>query len=408
MVRFQKEVEGHLCKSCIHKHFWEMTTTTLFLGWWGIISFIVTPFFLLSNIGQYLLCLGMPSVPAEASAPRLPEREYEQIPGRAMFVVIVCTNCEGASQVDEATLGQVVQCPHCGKPTTARPKEAVLPVAKPLQQEPLSLDDAPALPSRSEPRRVAPRSLQAVKKRSPLKMALYSTLSLLVTLALMAGIYGGFRYGNAEVPNWAWKTFTPPDEQAQAIDMPGDPEAESISPEGFASTGGKRFHVHRWFEQVDVDFGWIDLNADQAADRPFRSHRRRTCCAPKDETIYGRGPKRKTPAGFIGPRGRKFEARRFMIDSDQGKAQMQVYFDPDPTRLTFHNKKETETRQIRLPMPTPWGSAGWVTIDYVEQFERRVFEPGQSIRLYFAIARGKKLDQKMPWVDKFFNSFAPD
>ncbi len=46
-----------------------------------------------------------------------------------MFVVIVCTNCEGASQVDEATLGQVVQCPHCGKPTTARPKEAVLPVA---------------------------------------------------------------------------------------------------------------------------------------------------------------------------------------------------------------------------------------------------------------------------------------
>ncbi len=150
--------------------------------------------------------------------------------------------------------------------------------------------------------------------------------------------------------------------------MPGDPEAESISPEGFASTGGKRFHVHRWFEQVDVDFGWIDLNADQALTAHF-DRIVMDLLRHEMKRFGGRGPSEKT-LQFIGPRGRKFEARRFMIDSDQGKAQMQVYFDPDPTRLTFHNKKETETRQIRLPMPTPWGSAGWVTIDYVEQFER--------------------------------------
>ncbi|WP_410971682.1 hypothetical protein, partial [Salmonella sp. SAL4437] len=29
------------------------------LGWWGFISFFVTPLVLLNNIGRYLLCLGM-------------------------------------------------------------------------------------------------------------------------------------------------------------------------------------------------------------------------------------------------------------------------------------------------------------------------------------------------------------
>src|SRR5437762_361868 len=79
VVRFSRSMEGYLCKSCIHKHFWSMTTTTLFLGWWGTISFIVTPFFLLNNIGRYLSCLGMPSVPRGASPPQLTEQAVERI-----------------------------------------------------------------------------------------------------------------------------------------------------------------------------------------------------------------------------------------------------------------------------------------------------------------------------------------
>ncbi len=71
VMRFSSSIEGHLCKSCIHKHFWKMTGTTFFLGWWGTISFIVTPFFLLNNAGRYAFCLGMPGVGSGAVAPRL-------------------------------------------------------------------------------------------------------------------------------------------------------------------------------------------------------------------------------------------------------------------------------------------------------------------------------------------------
>jgi hypothetical protein len=321
-----------------------------------------------------------------------------------MFVVIVCTNCQGASQVEEAALGQVVQCPLCGKPTAARTKDAVLPVANPLQNEPLSLDDALPLPSRPELNDAPPPAQPPKKKRSPLKTACYSSLSLFLTLVLMAGIFGAFRYGNGEILSWAWKTYTPPDGHC-TIDLPGEPEVEDISPEGFAVLGGKRFHVHRWFERVDVDFGWIDLNADQALDAHidrivFDLLRRET------KRFNGRMTSEKT-LQFIA-KGRKFEARRFLIDADQGKAQMQLYFDPDSRRLAHHTKVEMETRKINVPVPSPWGIAGSATIDYAIQFERRVFEPGQHIRINFALVRGKKIHDKMAWIDTYFNSFVPE
>jgi hypothetical protein len=56
-----------------------MTGTTSLLGWWGIISFIVTPFFLLNNIGRYLFCLGMSPVPPGATPPRLTDEVVERI-----------------------------------------------------------------------------------------------------------------------------------------------------------------------------------------------------------------------------------------------------------------------------------------------------------------------------------------
>ena len=79
VMRFSQSVEGNLCKDCIHKNFWKMTMTTLFLGWWGMISCIVTPFFLLNNIGRYLMALPMPPVPPDASVPRLTNKDRENI-----------------------------------------------------------------------------------------------------------------------------------------------------------------------------------------------------------------------------------------------------------------------------------------------------------------------------------------
>ena len=70
-LRFPSSIEGELCKSCVHHFFWKMSATTFFLGWWGTISFLVTPFLLLNNAGRYLLCLGMPGVASGAVAPRL-------------------------------------------------------------------------------------------------------------------------------------------------------------------------------------------------------------------------------------------------------------------------------------------------------------------------------------------------
>lgn len=43
-------LKGSFCRSCITHYFWEYTLVTLALGWWGIISFFLTPLILVNNI----------------------------------------------------------------------------------------------------------------------------------------------------------------------------------------------------------------------------------------------------------------------------------------------------------------------------------------------------------------------
>lgn len=61
ITRLTKKVEANLCKECISIFFWPSTLTTIILGWWGVISFIVTPFILIGNTYYYLSSLGMDS-----------------------------------------------------------------------------------------------------------------------------------------------------------------------------------------------------------------------------------------------------------------------------------------------------------------------------------------------------------
>lgn len=61
VARSQRSVKGKLCKKCIKQYFWKFSITTLFLGWWGVISFFATAFFLLNNIFRYLMTLSMKS-----------------------------------------------------------------------------------------------------------------------------------------------------------------------------------------------------------------------------------------------------------------------------------------------------------------------------------------------------------
>jgi hypothetical protein len=60
VMRLHKSVEGNLCRACIRKYFWQFTTITLFLGWWGVISFFMTLFILPNNLIRYLSSLGLP------------------------------------------------------------------------------------------------------------------------------------------------------------------------------------------------------------------------------------------------------------------------------------------------------------------------------------------------------------
>jgi hypothetical protein len=50
VVRFSKELKGDLCAPCIRSTFWSCTLLTLVVGWWGMISFVVTPIFLIGNL----------------------------------------------------------------------------------------------------------------------------------------------------------------------------------------------------------------------------------------------------------------------------------------------------------------------------------------------------------------------
>ena len=79
VMRFYKGVDGNLCKPCIHKTFWTYQAFNLFLGPWGVISLIITPFFLIWNLIQYLMCLGMESPAPGATAPQLTDDFMQRI-----------------------------------------------------------------------------------------------------------------------------------------------------------------------------------------------------------------------------------------------------------------------------------------------------------------------------------------
>jgi hypothetical protein len=60
-ARRSMSCQRYLCRPCIGRYFWAYTMTTLVFGWWGLISFCVTPMFLLNNILYYVRALRLPS-----------------------------------------------------------------------------------------------------------------------------------------------------------------------------------------------------------------------------------------------------------------------------------------------------------------------------------------------------------
>ncbi|HNB53758.1 MAG TPA: DnaJ domain-containing protein [Anaerolineales bacterium] len=58
-IRYHRSAKGNFCQPCIDYYFWNFTGKTMLLGWWGVISFILTPFILLNNFGRFISSRGM-------------------------------------------------------------------------------------------------------------------------------------------------------------------------------------------------------------------------------------------------------------------------------------------------------------------------------------------------------------
>lgn len=61
LARSYSSIKGRLCKNCINKEFKKRTLITLFFGWWGTISFFITPIYLIGNLFNFIPTIGMES-----------------------------------------------------------------------------------------------------------------------------------------------------------------------------------------------------------------------------------------------------------------------------------------------------------------------------------------------------------
>ena len=89
VMRFHRSVKGNLCKPCIDRWFWNLTGKSFLLGWWGIVSFILTPFILLNNFLRYITTLGMPRPPIQMSRGPSPFWVFSTIAGAVLALLFV-------------------------------------------------------------------------------------------------------------------------------------------------------------------------------------------------------------------------------------------------------------------------------------------------------------------------------
>lgn len=53
LLMFHRSLGGAFCKDCVAKTFWQYTLVTALLGWWGMMSFFITPIVLTNNVIAY-------------------------------------------------------------------------------------------------------------------------------------------------------------------------------------------------------------------------------------------------------------------------------------------------------------------------------------------------------------------
>jgi hypothetical protein len=71
-ARFEKRIQGNMCRRCLSQKFWAFTLTTAAVGWLGMISLFVAPIYVVMNIVEYVKAssrLRQGTVPELAAAP---------------------------------------------------------------------------------------------------------------------------------------------------------------------------------------------------------------------------------------------------------------------------------------------------------------------------------------------------
>jgi hypothetical protein len=76
VMRQARTWEGHFCRTCSKSFFWKASIHTFFLGWWGTISLVLTPIFLIGNIANVVRTLSMPKAEALNRSALAAKREY--------------------------------------------------------------------------------------------------------------------------------------------------------------------------------------------------------------------------------------------------------------------------------------------------------------------------------------------
>jgi len=57
VTRREYSATGELCRSCIHRMYWEFQGKNILLGPWQLKSLLLTPILLVMNTGTYLTAL---------------------------------------------------------------------------------------------------------------------------------------------------------------------------------------------------------------------------------------------------------------------------------------------------------------------------------------------------------------
>ena len=78
-LRYEGGVRGELCKACVHRYYWKYTALNLACGWWGLMSFLMTWFFLIRNSYHYIEALAMGAPEREGEVPALTEEHLEKL-----------------------------------------------------------------------------------------------------------------------------------------------------------------------------------------------------------------------------------------------------------------------------------------------------------------------------------------